>query len=427
MAKPARITAVKGFRDVLPDESARWQALESEALGVFAGYGFGEIGLPIAEKTELFARSIGASTDIVEKEMYTFIDRGDSSITLRPEATAGVVRAAIEHGLAARDREIRLFYRGPMFRRERPQRGRFRQFHQIGAEVLGRDDPVVDAELLLLLRELLDRVGAAGAVFEVNSLGDQDCRPAYRERLHAFAARRSERLCENCRRRLDHNPLRILDCKEPACREALGDAPLIIESLCRPCAAHFDAVRDLVAAAGLAVVLNPRIVRGLDYYCRTAFEVTAEGLGSQNAVGGGGRYDRLVEDLGGPPVPGVGFALGVDRLIMVARGLAPAPERADVVIAPLGERATTAGLRMATALRRAGRRVELAAPRRGLRAVMRQADRIGARHVVMIGEEELACGLASVRDMERKQDRPRSVDLEAAGERLVAAIDGHAG
>ncbi len=425
MAKPAQITAVKGFRDVLPEESTRWHALEIEALAVFSGYGFGEIRLPIAERTELFARSIGAATDIVEKEMYTFVDRGETSITLRPEATASVVRAAIEHGLATRDRELRLFYRGPMFRRERPQKGRFRQFYQIGAEVLGRDDPVVDAELLLLLHELFERIGVREVTFEINSLGDQECRPAYRERLHSFAAARRERLCENCRRRLDHNPLRVLDCKEPSCRDVLSDAPLITEHLCPPCAAHLAGVRQLVTAAGLPVVLNPRIVRGLDYYCRTAFEITAAGLGSQNAVGGGGRYDRLVEDLGGPAIPGVGFALGVDRLITVARALTAAPECADVVVAPLGDHAVTAGLRVATALRQTGRRVELAAPRRSLRAIMRQADRIGARHVVMIGDEELAAGFASVRDMERKEDRPRSVDLEAAGERLVAAIDGH--
>jgi histidyl-tRNA synthetase len=427
MAKSAQITAVKGFRDILPDESARWHVLESEALDVFSKYRFGEIRLPIAEKTELFARSIGEATDIVEKEMYTFTDRGDTSITLRPEATAGVVRAAVEHGILAADREVRLFYRGPMFRRERPQKGRFRQFYQIGAEVLGRSDPVVDAELLALLGEVLGRIGVERAAFEINSLGDDACRPAYRDRLRQFGVEHRARLCDNCQRRLEQNPLRILDCKQEGCRETTRDAPLMVDHLCGPCAEHFGAVRALAGAAGVALVVNPRIVRGLDYYCRTAFEITAPGLGSQNAVGGGGRYDGLVGSLGGPPVAGVGFALGVERLSMVAERLTTALPEGCIVVAALTEAARTPGLVVTTLLRRAGRPVDLEAGGRSLKAVMRHADRLGASYVLIIGDEELAAGRGSVRDMERKVDRRLSVDLGGDGRGLLAQIVGTTG
>ena len=421
VVKPAQITAVKGFRDVLPDESARWRLIEEEAFEVLSRYSFEEIRLPMAEKTELFARSIGTETDIVEKEMYTFTDRGGTSITLRPEATASVVRAAIEHGLITPDRERRLFYCGPMFRRERPQKGRFRQFYQIGAEVLGRDDPVVDAEIIILLRDLLDRVAARGVRFELNSLGDGRCRPTYREHLRTFAAARRERLCANCQRRLERNTLRILDCKEPQCRKEMAGAPVVVDHLCVPCADHLASVRRLLDGAGVSVDLNPRIVRGLDYYCRTAFEITAEGLGSQNAIGGGGRYDELVAALGGPPVAGIGFAIGLERLAMVTEPTAELP-RPAVFIAPLGDEAWATGLAVATELRAVGRRVELAAGRRSLRALMRQADRTGARHVLIIGAEELTSGRGTVRDMERKADHPLSVDLGATGGELAAQI-----
>jgi histidyl-tRNA synthetase len=422
MVKGAQIPAVKGFRDVLPDESAGWNVLEAEAIEIFSRYNFEEIRLPVAERTDLFARSIGEATDIVEKEMYTFTDRGDTSITLRPEATAGVVRAAIEHNLATRDNEIRLFYRGPMFRRERPQKGRFRQFYQIGVEVLGRDDPVIDAELLVLVDEILGRVGARTATIELNSLGDGDCRPAYRELLREFAADRREALCPNCQRRLARNPLRILDCKEAQCRAAMEAAPLMIDRLCGPCADHLAAVRRLLDAAGVPFVINPHIVRGLDYYCRTAFEITASGLGSQNALGGGGRYDDLVATLGGPAVTGVGFALGVERLLMVAEGLEEPRRAAGVFVAALSDAAWATGLAVATRLRRAGQRVELAGGGRRLRALMRYADRSGARHVLIIGAEELAAGRGTIRDMERKADHPLSVDLAAAGGDIVAQI-----
>jgi len=421
MARSAHITAVKGFRDVLPDESARWHVLEVEALDVFSIYGFEEIRLPIAEKTELFARSIGESTDIVEKEMYTFTDRGDTSITLRPEATASVVRAAIEHKLISADNERRLFYRGPMFRRERPQKGRFRQFYQIGAEVLGRDDALVDAEVLVLLRDLLARVGASGTTIELNSLGDESCRPAYRERLLAFAEERRDGLCENCRQRLTRNPLRVLDCKEEGCRRIMDGAPLLIDHLCEACESHFASVRALLDAAAVSVTINPRIVRGLDYYCRTAFEITATGLGSQNAIGGGGRYDNLVAHLGGPAVGGVGFALGVERLGMVMAQSAQT-RQSTVFVAPLTDDARSVGLCLATRLRGRGKSVELAAGGRSLKALMRHANRSGAHLVLIIGADELSARRATVRDMRQQTDHPLSIDLDSSGQDLVEQL-----
>jgi histidyl-tRNA synthetase len=424
---PQPITAVKGFRDVLPEESGRWHALELATIGVLASYGFAEIRLPIAEKTELFRRSIGAATDIVEKEMYTFVDRGDVSVTLRPEATASVVRAAVEHGLVGRDSELRLFYRGPMFRRERPQKGRFRQFYQIGAEVLGRSDPVVDAEVVMLASDIVDRVGGRGVVVEINSLGDEACRPAFRELLRAYASRRLDALCENCRRRLDHNPMRILDCKEPGCREAMDGAPQFHDHLCASCREHFASVRRLLDRTGVRISVNPRIVRGLDYYCRTAFEITAEGLGSQNAIAGGGRYDRLVEELGGPPIPGVGFALGVERLVMVADALGDATEPLALLVAPLGEAAVGDALALAARLRRTGQRVEITASERSLRSVMRHADRVGAPYVLIIGDDERVAGRGTVRDMILKIDRPHSVDLAADAGTVLAQVRGTSG
>jgi histidyl-tRNA synthetase len=423
MAKATQITAVKGFRDVLPDESARWNVLEADALAVFLRYGFAEIRLPVLERTELFARSIGETTDIVEKEMYTFADRDGTSITLRPEATASVVRAYLESGLHVREPEVRLFYRGPMFRRERPQKGRYRQFYQIGAEVLGRDDPVADAELLILLYDLLEQVGARDVTVELTSLGDQACRPAYRERLRAFGAAHRETLCADCQRRLDRNPLRILDCKQEGCRATVAGAPLVIDHLCTACAEHFAAVRGLLDAAGVPVHINPRIVRGLDYYCRTAFEVLAAGLGAQNAVGGGGRYDGLVGALGGPALAGVGFALGVERVAMVADRLTAPPAGPEVFVAPLERRGWDVGMRVATRLRRTGRRVEMAGGTRSLKAVMRQADRLRARYVLIIGGDELRAGRGTLRDMEAKADHRLSIDLGAPGPELGAQID----
>jgi histidyl-tRNA synthetase len=418
-----KISSVKGFHDVLADESIRWAWLEAQARELFARYNVAEIRVPIVEPTELFSRAIGATTDIVEKEMYTFEDRDGSSLTLRPEGTASIVRAYVEHAMHQREFVSKLFYLGPMFRRERPQKGRQRQFAQIGVEVIGRADPAIDAEVLLLVHDLLNAFEVGSFQIEINSLGDAECRPAYRAALQAFGAAHRAQLCENCRRRLEHNPLRLLDCKDPSCHAVTADAPLMIDHLCGPCGAHFDAVRALLARERMPLQLNPRMVRGLDYYCRTAFEVVAAGLGAQNAVGGGGRYDGLVKALGGPDAPGIGFALGIERLLLSMRPDAGAqPLTPEVFLAPLGAAAEAEAIHLAHRWRREGVRVETTGGGKSLKSQMRLADKTGARYVLILGEDELAAGALTVRDMSARHDFPRVIDRTASGAVLRAAL-----
>jgi histidyl-tRNA synthetase len=416
-----RLSGVKGFHDVLPPQSERFSAIERRLCAVLAAYNYVEIRTPIAERTELFARSLGETTDIVEKEMYTFEDRDGTSLTLRPECTASVVRAAIEGGLAARDQVAKLYYLGPMFRRERPQRGRSRQFHQVGVELLGRDDALADAEVVSLLVDCLEAAGVTEGELVLNSLGDAECRPAYRQALEAFGRARVDALCEACRRRVERNPLRLLDCKEESCRRVMADAPSVADHLCDPCRRHFAEVERLLAAAGVPYVRNPRLVRGLDYYVRTAFEVTAPGLGAQNAVGGGGRYDGLVADLGGPPLAGVGFAIGLERLVMAAGEGADAA-RPELYVIPLAAGAAEAAFRLARTLRRAGVRLELEAAGRSAKSAMRRADKLGARYAVLIGEDELGAGRATVRDLGRQADHRLAIALDAEGAAAADAI-----
>jgi histidyl-tRNA synthetase len=422
------IAAVKGFRDALPDAARVLTRIERTAGAVLERYGFDEIRLPIVERTELFARSIGETTDIVEKEMYTFPDRDGTLLTLRPEGTAPLVRAFVEHHLDQRDQVARLYYAGPMFRHERPQKGRHRQFYQIGAELIGREDAVADAEVLLCIDDVLAALRIDERALLLNSIGDETCRPAYREELRRFGEGRLDRLCENCRRRLATNPLRILDCKEPGCREATADAPRLVDHLCEPCAEHFATVRSLLDAAGVAYDLDPRLVRGLDYYVRTTFEVTAPGLGAQAAVGAGGRYDGLVAKLGGPALSGIGFAFGVERLALAleaaeaARGDEPAREAPpDVFVAPIGASAEAEALRVARRLRDCGLRVELGGGR-SLKSQMRRADRLGAHRVLILGDEELAARRATLRDMRLKRDDKLAVDIDLTGPDLLAAV-----
>lgn len=417
-----KIAAVRGFRDILPQESVLWQRLETQARRALAAYGFCEIILPIIEKTELFARAIGETTDIVEKEMYTFTDRDESSLTLRPEGTASVIRAYIEHSLFHQEPVSKLFYIGPMFRRERPQKGRYRQFHQIGAEILGRDDPLIDAELLVMLNDLFTALHLTVSV-DVNSLGCSVCRPRYRESLRAFGESKLTELCENCHARLHRNPLRLLDCKEAGCRQAMADAPVLTDFLCGPCRDHFAQVQAYLRQENVAFALNPRLVRGLDYYCRTSFEVIAQGLGSQNAVCGGGRYDGLVEQLGGPAVPGIGFAIGIERLVMLLQAqekrLSFTP---DLFIVPLGHPAESQAFSLARRLRLDGYHIELENGSRGLKAQMRRADKLGARYVLILGENELAAGKGTIRDMQSKSDRPLAIDLALPAQAMIEAI-----
>jgi histidyl-tRNA synthetase len=407
-----KIPSVKGFHDVLAGESERWNGFERAARQVFSRYNYGEIRIPIVERAELFARSLGETTDIVEKEMYTFTDRDESRLTLRPEGTASVVRAYVEHALHASEPVSKLCYFGPMFRRERPQKGRLRQFSQIGAELIGRDDPAADAEVLLLLHDLLAELGVERAEVQINSLGHRECRPAYRQALVAWGEAHRDVLCEDCRRRLEQNPLRLLDCKQPGCLEIRNTAPKMIDHYCNECRTHFERVRELLAAEGVEPRLQPYMVRGLDYYVRTAFEVVAQGLGAQNALGGGGRYDGLVKDLGGPDIGGIGFALGVERLALVL-GDAPALPAPEFVIAPLGAAAETAAFGLAHRLRGAGARVEVEPGGRSLKSQMRHAGKLGARWVLILGEEELAAGMLSVRDMEARVDLKRAASLHA--------------
>ena len=422
----AKISVVKGFRDVLPAEASARRQILASARRVLESYGYAEIELPRLEKGELFARSVGATTDIVEKEMYSFEDRDGALVALRPEGTASVVRAYLEAGLVRSEPVARLYYEGPMFRRERPQKGRYRQFTQIGAEFFGRADPEADAETLCLVSDICSAGGLGEINLEVNSLGDAACRPAYREVLKAYGRALGNKLCEDCRARLERNPLRILDCKNESCRAATADAPTMFDHLCDPCRSHHARVLELAAASGVELTENRRMVRGLDYYCRTAFEISAGGLGAQAAVGGGGRYDGLVEELGGPSVPGIGFAFGLERMLMAAEAAgnaAPGSSAPDFFIAPIGADAAVTALALARRLRGVPRVVELGASDRKLKAQLKAADRAGARWVILLGDEELARGRAGVRDLSLRRDYADCVDLAAAGDEIVRAIE----
>ncbi|MCS6817531.1 MAG: histidine--tRNA ligase [Blastocatellia bacterium] len=396
------IQTVRGTFDVLPSEIPRWRLLEETARAVFRCYGYREIRTPIFERTELFARSVGEETDIVAKEMYTFTDRSGESLSLRPESTASVVRAYIQHKMWTWGSLVKLFYLGPHFRYERPQKGRFRQFHQIGAEAIGQtDDPAIDAELIEMVEEYLDRLGIVERALFINSVGCSRCRPAYVRHLKEALAGAIARMCENCQRRYETNPLRILDCKVEEDQSFIERAPALLDHLCAECAAHFEALRRHLEARGIAYQIASRLVRGLDYYTRTAFEITSARLGAQNAVAGGGRYDGLSELLGGPPAKGIGFALGVERLLLaLPEKAAVADDAPDLYIAYLGEAARQEAFRVARRLRRAGLVVIYDFEERKLRRLMAQADRVKARYALLIGEDELAAGRYTLRDLQ---------------------------
>jgi len=401
-----RINGVKGMNDVLPAEAPRWQEMESVARQVFAVYGYREVRTPAVEHAQLFARGVGEATDIVNKEMYVFEDKGEALLALRPEGTAGVVRAFIEHGAYVEGPQ-KWFYIGPMFRREKPQRGRYRQFHQIGCEAFGIAEPDLDAEQIAMLADFLGRLGVA-ARLKINTVGDAECRPAYLAELSGYLTAHRASLCGDCNDRLERNPLRVLDCKVPSCQPVLEKAPRLLDRLCDGCRTHFERVRAALAALGVAYEVDPRLVRGLDYYVRTAFEFTSDALGAQSAVAGGGRYDRLVETLGGPPTPGVGFALGQERLSMILeRSGRAAPDRLPLVffVSADAEGALEA-LRRAAELRRAGIACDLD-PRGGkLKAQFRQAERAGARYAVVLGGDEVRTGRAKLKDLKTREETP---------------------
>ncbi|MDR3630386.1 MAG: histidine--tRNA ligase [Desulfocapsaceae bacterium] len=402
-----KLKALNGFKDTLPGETPLWRRLEDLARDVFARFTFSEIRLPILEKTDLFARSIGAATDIVEKEMYTFPEK---QITMRPEATASLLRAYIEHGLYVQKPVQRLFTIGPMFRHERPQQGRLRQFHQMDAEILGSANPRVDAELMAMGAMLLSELGLTVSL-ELNSLGCPVCRPGFREGLLVFLASRQEALCDDCRRRMHTNPLRVLDCKNPACRGIVEDAPSIQDHLCPDCRTHFVAVQDGLDQLGIVYSLNRFMVRGLDYYCRTTFEFITADLGSQSAVCAGGRYDGLVEELGGPKTPGIGFAMGMERLVLLLQKQQQpaAGAEVDLFIAGLGEAASRLCFSLMHRLRQAGARVMMDPDGRSLKSQMKQADKAFARFVLILGDAELERNTGMLRDMTTQEQQEVSL------------------
>lgn len=394
--------SVKGMQDILPPDVYVWQRVEAEARETFKVFGFRKLRFPVLEYTEVFTRSIGDTSDIVAKEMYTFQDKGKRWVSMRPEGTASVVRSFVQHNLS---HEIpppqKFYYMGPMFRYERPQKGRLRQFYQIGAEAFGMDGPEIDAEIISMLMEFFNRVYKGLLTLEINSIGCPKCRPAFREALIEFFNPHKEGLCPDCNRRLEKNPLRVLDCKVPRCRELRKGAPSVTDHLCGDCVTHFEGLQSLLGKLGIEYRKNPEMVRGLDYYTRTTFEVTTTELGAQSAVAAGGRYDRLVKEFGGPETPAIGFALGMERLVtLISEKTSPEPPRPDVFIVSIGEEATAEALVIARNLRRERLWVELGYGTSSLKSQMRRANKLGARYAVIIGEDELRDGSLSWKDMD---------------------------
>ena len=412
-------TTIKGFRDILPDEVGSWQGLESTARRIFECFGFKEIKPPIMEYTELFSRGIGQETDIVSKEMYTLFDSKGRGMTLRPEATASVIRACIQNSLYNKTPLLKLYTIGPMFRHEQPQQGRFRQFHQINVEMLGDEGPKSDADLIVMAMYLFEEMGLEGIDLNINSLGCPDCRPQFRAALKDFLKNRSEALCPDCRKRAELNPLRVFDCKVEGCNRVVDDAPSIHEYLCGECQGHFDGLKQYLSGAHIRFVVNHRLVRGLDYYRRTTFEIQTDLLGAQNAVAGGGRYDGLVKILGGADIPGIGFAVGVERLIALLESKGrPEERRPDIFIAALGPKAETRCFNLALELRKNGLVTEMDYGSKGLKAQMKKAGRLKAKKVLIVGDDELDSGKAVVRDMDNQTQEEIGLDdiLENLGE-----------
>ncbi len=395
---------LKGLQDILPPEISIWQHIETKAKDIFKNYGYREIRLPIMESTDVFTRSIGETSDIVEKEMYTFPDKGGRSVTLRPEGTAPFVRAYVEHHLYNDPAPQKFYYAGPMFRYERPQAFRYRQFYQIGAEAMGIDDPKLDAEIISMLSAILSSIGLEGLNFEITSIGCEKCRPAYRSALKIYLGDKLNTFCSDCRRRYDANPLRILDCKVPACIDSRKGSPPVLEYLCSDCKDHFDDLRKNLDLLNVPHSINPNLVRGLDYYTKTAFEVSSENLGSQSAVAAGGRYDGMVEEFGGPATPGIGFAMGMERIIPLIRDSLNITEGPELFICPLGPEASEKALSIAEQLRSNGLWVEINYDNTSLRSQMRKANRIGAKNVVVLGEDELKNREIEIKNMDGGED-----------------------
>jgi histidyl-tRNA synthetase len=406
-AAKKELAAVKGTRDILPGEVEKWQALEALARTTFELYGFRELRAPVFEATELFEKGTGATSDVVTKEMYTFIDKGGRSLTLRPEYTPSVVRAIVEHRLDLEGTPMRYYYMGPMFRYDKPQKGRYRQFHQVDIEVFGEKDAAVDAEIIEMAHSLLRQLGVSGTETLVNSVGCRACRPAYSAALREAAGKRKAELCPDCQRKAETNPLRIFDCKIEACREIAASFPSIQDYLCEECREHFAKLRASLDALGIAYKVDPRLVRGLDYYTKTTFEIVSAGLGAQNALLGGGRYDDMMKDFGGPDICGTGFAMGIERVLSMAE--IASTKRKMVYLAYLGEEAKMAGLELARWLRANGVECLVEYKDRGMKAHFGRANKLQADWVVIVGENEMKSGRFALKDMAtgRQVDGPR--------------------
>lgn len=420
-------TRPRGTNDILPEDSRDWQMLEKTLRFAAGLYGYQELRTPVFEHTELFLRSVGETTDIVEKEMYTFFDRGERSLTLRPEGTAPTVRSYVENKLYSGPQPTKLYYLGPMFRYDRPQAGRYRQFHQFGVEVFGSKDPRVDAEVIAMAMDIYYRLGLKDLSVELNSVGCPECRPVHRSALQNYLAERKADLCPTCQNRYEKNPLRILDCKNEGCQRQAQDAPTIDQLLCPDCRDHFDQVQEYLKALGVDYNLNSRLVRGLDYYTQTAFEIVAKGIGAQSSIGGGGRYDGLVEQIGGPSLPGIGFALGLERILLTLKeqGIVLGTQtNIQVFVAALGKQAQLYGAKLAQELRGLNITVEQDYLDRSLKAQLKAADRFKTAYTVIVGEEEIKNNQAVIRDM--RDGSQIVISLQDAGKYLQQELKGGA-
>ncbi len=394
--------AVKGTNDILPDKSYKYRFVEEKMLEIASLYGFREIRVPVFEHTEVFSRNVGEDTDVVQKEMYTFEDKGGRSITLRPELTAGVVRSVIERGLLAGALPQKVCYIGGCYRYEKPQAGRLREFHQFGVECFGADSPAADAEIIALARQILITLGVTGVRLKINSIGCEECRKKYVAALKSYFEGHKDALCDTCNDRLERNPLRILDCKSPVCSEIAKGAPVITDYLCENCKSHFNLVKENLTAVGITYEVDPHIVRGLDYYNKTVFEFVSGDIGAQSTVCGGGRYDGLVSKMGGKDTPALGFGLGIERLMLLLENLSaemPEGKKCVLFVAAVGDRAQIEAARICSELRKDGTEALCDLCGRGLKAQLKYADKIGARYCVVLGDDELNSGKLSIKDM----------------------------
>ena len=415
--------AIKGTNDILPEESSKWQFVESKMLETALQFGFKEIRVPVFEHTEVFLRSVGDTTDVVQKEMYTFDDKGGRSITLRPELTAGVIRSAIEKGLVNGALPQKLCYIGGCYRYEKPQAGRLREFHQFGVECVGASAPNADAEVISLAKSVLDNIGIKNISLEINSIGCPECRKEYHKALKEYFSKHADSLCDTCKDRLDRNPMRILDCKSPVCKKIAENAPVVIDYLCDDCRDHFEKVKANLNAMGIDFKVNPKIVRGLDYYTRTVFEFVSGDIGAQSPICGGGRYDGLIGQMGGPQTPSLGFAMGIERLMMVLSAQnAELPEAptCDLFIATLGDNAVLKASALCYELRDEGYKAQTDICGRGLKAQMKYADKIGAKFTLVLGDNEVESGKATLKNMSTSETHEIALSeiVEELGEEI---------